>query len=137
MQPLSRQKTTIVPAWTFTGLRLPGRRLLLPATVAAEPGYLIDRLGGPADEATFLVGVAEGGFEPVELTTADYRRMAELVEQYDDMRLGTTDASVIALARAFGHHRDRHARPSALHRSSASSRRGVHAAPREALSLRC
>jgi hypothetical protein len=31
----------------FAGLRLAGRRLLLPATVSAEAGYLIDRLGGP------------------------------------------------------------------------------------------
>ncbi len=82
----------------FTGLRLAGRRLMLPATVAAEAGYLIDRLGGPEREAGFLAGVAEGGFEPVDLTPADYSRMAELVEQYDDLRLGTTDASIIALA---------------------------------------
>lgn len=82
----------------FTGLRLAGRRLLLPATVAAEAGYLIDRLGGPDREAGFLASVAEGGFEPVDLTLADYARMAELVVQYDDLRLGTTDASIIALA---------------------------------------
>lgn len=82
----------------FTGLRLAGRRLLIPATVAAEAGYLIDRLGGPEREAGFLAGVAEGGFEPVDLTAADYSRMAELVVQYDDLRLGTTDASIIALA---------------------------------------
>lgn len=86
----------------FTGLRLAGRRLLLPATVAAEAGYLIDRLGGPDREAGFLAGVAEGGFEPVDLTAADYARMAELVKQYDDLRLGTTDASVIALAERLG-----------------------------------
>lgn len=75
---------------------------MLPATVAAEAGYLIEKLGGPADEETFLLGVAEGGFEPVDLTATDYRRMAELVKQYDDMGLGTTDASVIALAERLG-----------------------------------
>lgn len=84
------------------GLRLAGRTLLLPATVAAEVGYLIDRLGGPELESAFLAGVAEGAFEPVDLTTADYARMAELVTQYDDLRLGTTDASVIALAERLG-----------------------------------
>lgn len=82
----------------FTGLRLASRRLLLPATVAAEVGYMLDRLGGPEREAGFLAGVAEGSFEVVDLTTDDYARMAELVRQYADMRLGTTDASVIALA---------------------------------------
>ncbi|CAM3245858.1 PIN domain-containing protein [Nocardioides dubius] len=86
----------------FTGLRLAGRRLLLPATVAAEVGYLLDRLGGPAREAGFLHGVADGAFELAELTTSDYARMAELVLQYDDMHLGTTDASIVALAERLG-----------------------------------
>lgn len=86
----------------FTGLRLAGRRLLLPATVSAEAGYLIDRLGGPEREAGFLAGVAEGAFEPIDLTPDDYERMAELVAQYSDLRLGTTDASVIALAERLG-----------------------------------
>ncbi|MCR1782780.1 type II toxin-antitoxin system VapC family toxin [Nocardioides carbamazepini] len=86
----------------FAGLRLAERALLLPTTVAAEVGYLIDRLGGPVREAGFLAGIAEGGFEPVELTLTDYARMAELVEQYADLRLGTTDASIIALAERLG-----------------------------------
>ncbi len=86
----------------FAGLRLAGRRLLLPATVSAEVGYLIDRLGGAEREAGFLAGVSEGAFEPVDLTSADYGRMAELVQQYADMDLGTTDASVIAVAERLG-----------------------------------
>ena len=38
----------------------------------------------------------------MDLTPTDYSRMAELVEQYDDLPLGTTDASVIALAERLG-----------------------------------
>jgi predicted nucleic acid-binding protein len=82
----------------LAGLALAGRQVLLPATVVAEVGYLLDRLGGPRREAGFLLGVAEGAFEPVDLTTADFGRMAELVEQYGDLRLGTTDASIVAIA---------------------------------------
>ena len=82
----------------FTGLRLAGRGLLLPATVAAEVGYFLERYGSPTHEARWLAAVAQGDLEPVDLTAADYARMAELVEQYDDLPLGTTDASVIALA---------------------------------------
>jgi len=41
--------------------------------------------------------MAEGDFQIVDLTAADYRRMAALVVQYGDLPLGTTDASVIAL----------------------------------------
>jgi predicted nucleic acid-binding protein len=78
-----------------------GERLLMPMTVAAEAGYLIDSSGGPHREAAFLAGIAGGDFEPVELTRADFQRMAGLVEQYADMRLGTTDASVIVVAERF------------------------------------
>ena len=86
----------------FTGLRLANRRLLLPATVSAEVGYLLSERVSPQVEVGFLRGVADGAFELVDLTRADYRRMAELTEQYIDMPLGTTDASVIALAERLG-----------------------------------
>lgn len=38
----------------------------------------------------------------IDLTSDDYRRMAELIEQYSDLSLGTTDASVIAVAERLG-----------------------------------
>jgi hypothetical protein len=82
----------------FTRAHHDQQRLLLPSTVAAEVGYLLDHYGGPAEEARFLRAVAGGDFELVELTVEDYARMAEFVDQYADARLGTTDASVIALA---------------------------------------
>ena len=82
----------------LTGLRLANRRLILPATVLAEVGYMLDRDLGPHAEAAFLRGVAGGDFELVNLAAEDVQRMAELVDQYDDLRLGTTDASIIALA---------------------------------------
>lgn len=86
----------------LTGLRLAKRELLLPATVSAEVGYLLNNYGGPAEEARFLRGVAEGDFQPVDLIDDDYTRMGELVEQYADLPLGTTDASVVALAERLG-----------------------------------
>jgi predicted nucleic acid-binding protein len=86
----------------FTGLRLARRKLMLPATVVAEVGYMLNALAGPTDESVFLRAIAEGDFEPVDLTVSDYARMAELVAQYDDFPLGTTDASVIAIAERLG-----------------------------------
>lgn len=53
-------------------------------------------------EAKFLDALAAGDFEVVDLTSADFTRMAELVRIYDDLPLGTTDASVIALAERLG-----------------------------------
>lgn len=49
-------------------------------------------------EAGFLRILAAGDFVPVELTKTDYERMAELVEQYADLPLGTSDAAVVAVA---------------------------------------
>lgn len=82
----------------FTGLRLAGRRLLVPATVVAEVGYMLEQRVGPTVEAAFLQAVADGAFELISLEPGDLGRMAQLVAKYDDLPLGTTDASLIALA---------------------------------------
>lgn len=82
----------------LTGLHLAGRRLLLPAPVTAEVGYLLSREAGAAVESMFLRSVADGDFEPVDLVSEDYRRMAELVDEHADLPLGTTDAAVVALS---------------------------------------
>jgi len=82
----------------FTGLRLATRRLLLPQTVMAEVGYLLETRIGTFAEVAFLKAVANGSFELVSLTNDDVARVAELVSRYEDLPLGTTDASVIALA---------------------------------------
>jgi uncharacterized protein len=74
------------------------RTMMLPAPIVAEVGYLLARKAGASAEAVFLRALAEEDFAPVELTNLDYVRMAELVEQYADLPLGTSDASVIALA---------------------------------------
>jgi predicted nucleic acid-binding protein len=49
-------------------------------------------------EALFLTALADGDFKLIDLEAQDYRRAAELVEAYADLPLGTTDATVIALA---------------------------------------
>ena len=82
----------------FTGLHLARRSLLVPGTVAAEVGYLLARNAGARVESLFLHALADGDFQPVNLQPVDYRRAAELVQTYADLPLGTTDATVIALA---------------------------------------
>jgi predicted nucleic acid-binding protein len=82
----------------FTGLRLANRQMVLPAPIVAEVGYLLGTRGGATTEASFLRALASGDFITVDLTSTDYARMADLVEQYADLPLGTSDASVIALA---------------------------------------
>lgn len=81
----------------LTSLHLARRKILVPATVAAEVGYLLARDGGPGAETQFLESLADGTFSPVDLRPEDYRRAGELVSAYRDLGLGTTDATVIAL----------------------------------------
>lgn len=50
----------------------------------------------------FPTVLADGDFQPVDLIAEDYRRAAELVQTYADLPLGTTDATVIALAERLG-----------------------------------
>lgn len=82
----------------LTGLRLANRRLLVPQTVVAEVGYLLETRVGTFAEVAFLRSLADEDLELVDLLPVDLGRMADLVNQYDDLPLGTTDASVIALA---------------------------------------
>ncbi len=70
--------------------------------MVAEVGYLLARESGARLESLFLQSLAEDDFTPVELTAADYARMADLVVRYASLPLGTTDASVIAVAERLG-----------------------------------
>ncbi|MGQ0631977.1 MAG: type II toxin-antitoxin system VapC family toxin [Sporichthyaceae bacterium] len=86
----------------FTGARLAGRRLIVPAPVIAEVGYLVAAHAGTAIEVAFLRSVAAGDFDVEAPTAPDFDRAAELVERYADLPLGTTDALVIATAERLG-----------------------------------
>ena len=78
----------------------PGWAYVYPVMVVAEACYMIDRDRGPGAEARFLRAIATLAIEPPR--PAEWARMAELVEQYGDMRIGGTDASIVALAERLG-----------------------------------
>ena len=75
---------------------------LVPPTVVAEVCYLLGEWGGPDAEVRFLRDFRPGGLQLAELTDTDVARMADLAERYADLRLGGTDASVIAIAERLG-----------------------------------
>lgn len=77
--------------------RLPGP-LLIPATVATEVCLMLERRRGTYAELAFLSDVRAGRYTLIESLSVDLDRVAELVEKYDDLPLGTVDASVVALA---------------------------------------
>lgn len=76
--------------------------LVVPQLVITEAAYLVGRLLGPGAEALFLRALTEGPmtFEAVQPT--DLRRAANLIDTYSDLRLGTVDATVIAVAERLG-----------------------------------
>jgi len=76
----------------------PSHQLILPAPVIPETGWMIGAVLGPATEAAFITSVAAGDFTVTDLTPDDWRRVAELIERYADLNLGTVDAAVIAVA---------------------------------------
>ena len=59
---------------------------------------LLERRCGTTAELAFLADVRAGHFTLIESLSADLDRVAELVAKYDNVPLGTVDASVIALA---------------------------------------
>ncbi|GAB95500.1 hypothetical protein BJY21_002512 [Kineosphaera limosa] len=86
----------------FTSLRLAGRTMIVPPTVVAETGFLLEKNGGVRAESAFIRALARRDFVGGQFDDEDYERIAELVDQYADLPLGTTDASIIALAERLG-----------------------------------
>jgi predicted nucleic acid-binding protein len=70
--------------------------------VIVETAWLIESRLGPAAEATFLGSLGTGELERIEMTDADWARVAELVGSYADLGLGVVDASVVAVAERLG-----------------------------------
>jgi len=80
----------------LNALRTPGLHLVIPALCVAEAAYLIQQRRGSSTEARFLRGLET--FDVQAPAARDWLRIGEIVEQYADLPLGGTDASVIALA---------------------------------------
>jgi predicted nucleic acid-binding protein len=72
--------------------------LRVPGLVITEVCYLASTRLGVDAEAAFLSALARREYDPVDLTSRDYARAAELVAKYADLPPGAVDASVIALA---------------------------------------
>lgn len=75
------------------------RGLLVTSELAvAEADYLIlDRLGIEV-ELAFLEDLASGAFEVECLSRADLQQTRAIVDQYRDLKLGLTDASLMVIA---------------------------------------
>lgn len=72
--------------------------LVTTAMVIAESAYLLDRELGPRIEALLYQSIIDRQLHIEPLTGADWRRVRDLVTTYADLRLGGTDAGLVALA---------------------------------------
>ena len=75
----------------------PGPLVTTPLVVA-ETVFLITRQLGPGAEVAFYDAIIDGELTVEDLTIDDSARVRVLVDRYQNMPLGGTDASVIAVA---------------------------------------
>lgn len=73
-------------------------QLLVPVTVLPEICYLIGTYLGAPEEIRFMRSVRRGEVRIETLSRADMARTVEVMEQYQDARLGFVDASLVAIA---------------------------------------
>jgi uncharacterized protein len=70
----------------------------VPILVVTEVAYVLGTRVGHDAEVRFLGDFAAGNLIPEHVAAEDWLRIAELVQAYRDLPLGTVDASVIAAA---------------------------------------
>jgi hypothetical protein len=70
--------------------------------VLAEAAYLVRKALGASGGAALLRAASRGGFRLELPTASDLERMAESVERYADLPLGTIDASLVVTAERLG-----------------------------------
>jgi predicted nucleic acid-binding protein len=72
--------------------------VVVPVTVLPEVTYLLQTRIGPDAEIAFVRAVAAGEFSVEPLDPDDLDRVAVIMREYADLRLGFVDASVVAIA---------------------------------------
>lgn len=75
---------------------------MVPILVIAEATFLLGRSATPAMEPRLLADLSSGAFQVEPVAAADWSRILELVLVYRDLKLGTADASVVAVAERLG-----------------------------------
>lgn len=76
--------------------------LFVPMLVISEVAYLLSQRLGDYAERAFAAVLAAGEFIPEPVEVPDWTRIHELVDQYADLGLGITDASVLAACERLG-----------------------------------
>lgn len=86
----------------LTMLEAQRQPLIVPSLTVAEVTYLIGERLHTGAELRLLADFVVGNFAVEPVHARDWLRIAELVEEYADLPLGTVDASVVAAAERLG-----------------------------------
>jgi len=76
--------------------------LILSPFVLAETDYLLTRNLGAKFALELLRQVGAGTYELAHLESEDVVSALAVIEQYADLRIGVTDASIVVLAERYG-----------------------------------
>jgi len=76
--------------------------LIVPALVVTEVAYFLGDRIGPQAELAFARSLRDGELHAEPVEPPDWARIADLVDQYDDLPLGIVDASVVAACERLG-----------------------------------
>lgn len=75
---------------------------LISPFVLAELDYMLGTRHGQAAQLAMLGEVADGAYELAEFARADVAAALEVIRQYEDLRIGLADASIVVLAERHG-----------------------------------
>ena len=71
---------------------------LLSPFVLAELDYMLGSRHGQAEQLALLREIADGAYELPSFDRADVEAAATVMRQYEDLRVGLADASIVVLA---------------------------------------
>jgi len=77
-------------------------QLVLPSPILAEVDYWVSKHLGAGVMIALLGDIRAGAFRVEDVTGADYARIAEILDTYDDQDVGFVDAAVLAVTERLG-----------------------------------
>lgn len=75
--------------------------LLLSPFVLAESDYLLAARLGPKAAREFLGDVADGAYDLVDFDAGDVAAANGIIDRYEDLHIGVSDASLVVIAARF------------------------------------
>lgn len=86
-------------------LEATGEPLVLPSPILPEVDYWVAKHLGPGAMIALLRDISAGAFVVEDLVAADYERIAQILDKYDDQDVGFVDAAVLAVTERLGERR--------------------------------